>query len=143
MKQVIRGRRYDTETAKEIGFDSYNGSRRDFHWWSETLYQKRTGEFFLHGEGGAASRYSVSAGQNSWSGGERIIPLSLDEAREWAEKHMDADDYEEVFGIIEETDEKKTICLSLPLDVIEIIKRESSEKGISASAYIANIVRGA
>lgn len=141
MKKIIRGRRYDTETAKEIGSDSYNGSSRDFQWWSETLYRKSTGEFFLHGEGGPASRYRELSGQNSWSGGEKIIPLSPEEARQWAEDHLDTETYEEAFGIPEETTEKKVVTFSLALDVIEILKRIAAEKGVSISECLEEIVR--
>ena len=140
MKKIIRGRRYDTETAKEIGSGS-NGSRRDFGFWEETLYRKNTGEFFLHGEGGPASRYRESSGQNSWSGGEKIIPLSPEEARQWAEDHLDAETYEETFGVPEETTEKKVVTFSLALDVIEILKRTAAEKGVSISECLEEIVR--
>jgi hypothetical protein len=101
MKKIINGKRYDTETATLIGSARY-GYPSDFEYWAEDLYRKKTGEFFLYGEGGPMSRYSRSTGQNEWSGGKEIRPLSLKEAQEWAEKYLDADKYEEVFGRIEE-----------------------------------------
>jgi hypothetical protein len=101
MKKVINGKRYDTDTAKLVGETSYS-NRGDFYFWSEELYRKKTGEFFLYGEGGPASKYSQQIAQNEWAGGEQIIPLTLAEAREWAEKYLDADEYEKVFGRIEE-----------------------------------------
>ncbi len=48
MKKIINGKRYDTETAKLIGSDGYSNPS-DFNYWSEDLYQKKTGEFFLYG----------------------------------------------------------------------------------------------
>lgn len=102
MKKIIKGRKYDTATANEVACDMYNGSCSDFQWWQEALMQKRTGEYFLYGQGGAMSKYAESCGQNSWCGGSEIIPLTLDEAKRWAEEHMDADRYEEVFGEVEE-----------------------------------------
>ena len=101
MKKIINGKRYDTNTAKLIGEASYI-NRTDFHYWTEELYQKRTGEFFIYGKGGPASRYSRSTGQNSWSGGEKIIPLTINEAKEWAEKYLDGDEYEELFQVEED-----------------------------------------
>ena len=101
MKKVINGKRYDTETAQLIGSASF-GYRTDLYFWSEELYRKKTGEFFLYGEGGPTSIYSRRTGSNEWSGGEEIRPLSLREAQEWAEEHLDADEYEQVFGKIEE-----------------------------------------
>lgn len=115
MKKIINGRRYDTGTAKEIGNANYNGSVTDFQWWDETLYLKRTGEFFIAGEGGPMSKYARSTGQNSWSGGEAIEPLTLKEAQEWGEKHLDADEYESVFGVIEE--DKAQIATWVPISI--------------------------
>lgn len=101
MKKVINGKRYDTDTATLIDSAGY-GYPGDFEYWKEKLFRKKTGEFFLYGEGGARSRYGRQTGQNQWSGGEEIRPLTLKEAQEWAEKYLDADEYERVFGKIEE-----------------------------------------
>lgn len=101
MKKIINGKRYDTRTAEQIGDAGYSRPG-DFEYWHEALYRKKTGEFFLYGEGGAKSKYSRRIGQNEWSGGEEIRPLTLTEAQEWAEKYLDADEYEEIFGKIEE-----------------------------------------
>jgi hypothetical protein len=49
------------------------------------------------------SKYSQAVGQNTWTGGQEIIPLSLDDAKHWAEKYLDADAYEKIFGKIEES----------------------------------------
>lgn len=102
MKKIINGRKYDTETAQRIGYRSNGGGWRDFSHVEESLYRKRTGEFFIHGEGGPMTGYARSTGQNSWSGGEDIIPLTEQEAREWVERYLDADQYEEIFGEVEE-----------------------------------------
>jgi hypothetical protein len=102
MKCIISGRKYDTKTAKELGsYDSCLGSR-DFRNYSESLYVKKTGEFFLSGEGGPMTKYSEPCGDNTTSGGEGIIPLSLQEAKEWVEKNMNAEDYEQIFGDVGE-----------------------------------------
>lgn len=140
MKKIIDGKRYDTEKAKAIGSDSFS-NRRDFNFWEETLYQKRTGEFFLHGEGGAASKYAESAGQNEWIGGSKLIPLSFDKAKKWAEDHLDADTYESVFGEIEESTNRTIVTFSLPTDAIEILKRMASRTGKNQSDIIAELLR--
>lgn len=101
MKKIIKGKKYDTGTAKEVGSVSYSYPG-NFEHWSETLYLKKTGEFFIHGIGGAMSKYSKSAGCNTFTGGEEIIPLTEKEAREWAEKYLEVEEYEEVFGEVEE-----------------------------------------
>lgn len=101
MKKIINGRKYDTETATLIAkWD--NGIYGDFTSVSEELYEKRNGEWFLYGSGGAKTKYAVATGSNSWGGGEGITPLTEDEAKEWAEKHLSVEQYEEIWGPVEE-----------------------------------------
>ena len=101
MKKIIDGRMYNTETATELG-NFWNGlSARNFRYLSETLYRKKNGEFFLYGEGGAMTKYSQLFGNMS-CGGEEIIPLTDEQAKHWAEKKLDADEYIEIFGEPEE-----------------------------------------
>ena len=104
MKKIINGKRYDTETATLVT-EWESGYPSDLGYVCEELYKKRTGEYFIFGHGGAASKYATSAGNNSWSGGSAIIPLSYDAARQWAEGHMSADAYEAEFGEVAEGDE--------------------------------------
>ena len=101
MKKIINGRKYDTDTAKKIG-SYYNGlSCTDFSYLSETLYQKRTNEFFVHGKGGALSRYGLRCGRGM-TDGEAIVPLSESAAKEWVEEHSCVEVYEELFGKVDE-----------------------------------------
>ena len=140
MKKIIDGRKYDTDTAKEIGYDSYSNSM-DFHWWEETLYRKANGEYFLHGRGGPMSHYARQVEQNSWSGGQRIEPMTWAEARKWAEDHMSADEYEAEFGEVEEGDAKtKPTMLTIPANVLEQGKRAAAIKGVSFSAYVSALI---
>ena len=108
MKKVIDGALYDTSTAKLLGKDSYSNPS-DCQWWGETLYRTKSGKYFLHGKGGAMTKYAVSVGQNEWSGGEKIIPLTLESAQKWAEEHLSGDDYIKAFG---EPEERTTIMIS-------------------------------
>ena len=138
MKKIINGRMYDTDTAKNRG-SWWNGiGRNDFNHCSETLYSKRTGEFFLQGEGGPMSKYSDSTGDNSWSGGEAIIPLSVDAARAWAEDKLTADEYQDIFGEVSEDagDGKSYLALYLPDVLIAKIRKDAQDQGITASAWI-------
>lgn len=101
MKKIIRGKMYNTETAKGLASYIYLGPS-DFNYFEETLYKKKTGEYFLFGKGNAASKYAVSEGSNSWSSGWDIIPISESKARSWMESYCDADEYIAVFGEPEE-----------------------------------------
>lgn len=141
MKKIINGKVYDTDTAKELGSWANGGTWRDFTHMEETLYRKKTGEFFLHGEGGPMSRYAEAQGQNSWSGGSRIMPMTFTEARKWAEEHLDGDEYEAIFGTVTEDESRVQVCYSLSAATVETIKRKAAELGISASAYIDQLVK--
>ena len=109
MKKVINGALYDTETAKPLGEDSCSNPG-DFQYWVETLYRTKSGKYFLHGKGGAMTKYAVSVGLNEWSSGEKIIPLDLESAQKWAEEHLDGDEYIRAFG---EPEERTTIMISV------------------------------
>lgn len=101
MKKIINGKMYNTNTAKFLGEYSY-GNPRDFQHFSEEIYQKTTGEFFLYGEGGPMSKYSRSCGTNDICGSEVLIPLSIHEAKEWIAENLDADTYITIFGDVKE-----------------------------------------
>ena len=138
MKKIINGKLYDTDTAKEIGTRFHGEGVRDFRHYSETLYRKRTGEYFLYGEGGPMSRYAESIGQNQWSGSEKIIPLDYKAATEWAEENMDADDYQAEFGEVSEAGERVTMSISLDAAVADRIRKAAAEAGTTVSALIAS-----
>lgn len=140
MKKIINQKRYDTETATARGSWDNGYSVRDFHYCGETLYQKKTGEFFLYGEGGPASKYSRQCGNNSWSSDCDIIPLTYDAAREWAEEHLGADDYEEIFGEVTEDGSKVFIGFSLPTGTVEKLKRLAAQTGRQQSDIVTELI---
>lgn len=140
MNKIINGKRYDTATATKVARASNGGSWGDFNHWEETLYRKRTGEYFLHGEGGPMTRYAKSTGQNSWSGGEDLIPLSYENARAWAEEHLDGDAYEAIFGAVAEDDSRKYTTFSLPTGTVERLKREAARRGVGMSELLDALI---
>lgn len=101
MKAIIKGRKYNTDTARLVARDSNDLGWRDYRYYIESLYRKKTGEFFLYGEGGPASKYRVRNG-DCWDTGEQIIPLTNEKAREWIEQNCSVETYEELFGEVEE-----------------------------------------
>lgn len=92
MKAIINGKRYDTEKAILIGETNNIGpnvSRNDFRFWEAGLYvTPRSGAYFLAGRGGPMSRFAVSQGNASWSGGSGIHPMTKAEAFEWAQHEL-------------------------------------------------------
>ena len=119
MKRIINGKRYDTSSAKKLAEAcSKSYSRRDFGFWEEELYLTKSGNYFLHGVGGPASKYAEACGQNNWTGGEKIIPISEEAAKVWAEEHIDGDEYESIFGEVEMEDRAK-ISADIPVSIKE------------------------
>lgn len=132
MKRIIKGKVYNTDTAKQVGHYESEYGCTDFNYYEQILYRKKTGEYFLYGHGNAASPYAQSTGENSWTGGESIRPLTFEEAREWAETHLEADLYIEEFGDPGEgegEDVRFTVLLSP--GVHEKLRRLQAETGES------------
>ena len=141
MKKIINGKSYDTATAKRIGSVwSSTEYVTDFNFYCEQLYKKRTGEYFLFGEGNAASKYSKSEGNNTWSGGSAIIPLTYDAAREWAEEHLDADEYESEFGAVDESDETVTVSVRIPAHLKSALDRECAKSSRTQTDVIVELL---
>lgn len=101
MKKIINGKKYDTDTAEEIGYWNNGHFRNDFYYAEETLYKKKTGQFFLYCEGGAASNYSHKEG-NMTIGGWELKLITEDEAKKWAEDYLTVEEYEGIFGEVKE-----------------------------------------
>ena len=96
MKKIIDGKVYNTKTAIEIASwhnDFYAG---DFKECGETLYQTKKGAYFIHGEGGAMSKYSESCGNcSTW--GSDIIPISKNRVVKWLESTKNYEILEDLF----------------------------------------------
>lgn len=136
MKKIINGKVYDTSTAQKLASAGNSNCSDGMARYSEVLYRKRTGEYFLHGSGGAMTKYATSLGGGSWGSGESIIPLSYAEATEWAETHLDGDKYEEIFGQVVEDETRRTVTYSIAAASAERFKREAARRGITIGALL-------
>ena len=139
MNKVINGKRYDTEKAQRVA--SWDNERfySDFSHYAESLYKKRTGEFFLYCEGGAQSRLGHYVCGGTLVGGEEIVPISYSKAQEWAEKKLDADGYSAIFGEPEE-EEQCSINATLSAAARAKLDRAASESGKSRSQIIGELI---
>lgn len=140
MKRIIKNRVYDTTKAKRLAEYEPNPYHSDFHWYCETLFQKRTGEYFLHGDGNAASKYSKSCGQNEWCGDEKIIPLTYGEARQWAEERLDTDNYIGIFGEPAEDDSVTALNLTLSSASVAKFKAAAQQQQISQRELMEKLI---
>ena len=101
MKKIIDGVVYDTETAECIA--GYNNGHfpTDFEYFYEQLYRTKKGTYFVYGYGLARSKYGVWIGATGGSG-EEIIQMTEERAKKWAMENLEADEYIEIFGEVEE-----------------------------------------
>lgn len=143
MKKIINGKRYDTETAREVGRYTNTGNQSDFNWYSERLYCKRTGEYFLYGRGGPMTRWSHQEDQNTTSGGSGIEPMTESEAREWAERSLDADEYEAEFPVVPDDDLPLTgSAIRAAREAVNMTQRQLADKMGVDQARISDWEKG-
>lgn len=133
MKKIIRGRKYDTETARKIGchtrqelYDSDLLANVDY-----ALYRKRTGEYFVHAE----YDYPYDDGCPDY-----IKPLTNDEANEWAQENLDVDVYEREFGEVSEDDGNVATTLNLPRKSYDKLKKLALDSSTPVSKYLAKTI---
>jgi hypothetical protein len=88
MIRIINRQRYNTEAATIIGVAESACYPGDFYYWVETLYQTKKGAYFLHGRGGARSRWSHPSGDSGSCAGEDIQALAREQAYQWAENNQ-------------------------------------------------------
>lgn len=128
MKKIIRGRKYDTETARKVGCKTEQAQYGDVDY---ALYRKRTGEYFVHAE----FSYMLDDGNPDY-----IKPLSADEANEWAQEHLNADVYEAEFGEIVDDDETISASINLPRKTYDKLRRLAVEAGEPMSKYMTKLI---
>jgi len=137
MKKAINGAVYDTATATKLGEYDNGYPLADFSYFAETLYRTKSGKHFLHGEGGGNSRYGEWHG-NSGGPGEKIMPLSYEEAKKWAEANLDGDEYIAVFGDPEEGESRVYITVSAAAR--QRLEKARSESGKTLSEIVESLI---
>ena len=118
MKKIIKGKVYNTDTAKRIGYDNDNPTGN----WEEYLYQKKTGGFFVHH-------------WDAWNGG-CINPISFKEAQKWLVEHGSAEQYAEVFGEPDEDSEDVALNLTISAAASAKLKQTAAQNGVSQRAQL-------
>ncbi len=144
MNRIIAGRRYDTETAQRLAAWDNGRDPGALNFLSEALYRKPTGELFLHGQGGPSTKYVAFQADGSMTAGERLTPIAEDVAREWAERRLDADAYEAIFGEVEPMVQPDgtiaRITLSIPADLKARVDAEARRTESTPSEVVADLL---
>ena len=140
MKKVINGKLYDTSTAQRLASWENNQDCGSFNHFAEDLYRKRTGEYFLHGCGGPRTQYAQQVEDHMWGSGEAIIPLTVKAAQDWAEEHLDGDDYERIFGAVDEDAEDILLTFKAPVALDRKLQDKAPALGISKSPLLRQLI---
>ncbi len=119
MKKVIHNRVYDTSTAIQKG--SWESGPL-----TESLYRKKVGEFFL---------YRATAGVKPE---EKLLPLSLDEARKWAADHLPDEDQQQLFAAT--TNQLFHLSAYLSPEAGAKLRRIAAESGQTISATLTDLI---
>lgn len=136
MKKIINGKKYDTDTAQELGTYEY-GLPGDYRYFNEMLYCKKNGEYFLYGEGGPASKYAAPAQEiGTTVNGKDIVPLTVDSAKKWAEKHLEVDEYEDIFGEVSEGEPLQNINIQLNSELSKKLASKMEKSNLSQQEII-------
>lgn len=137
MKKIINGVLYNTATAEELaewnnGLPSY-----DLDSEIEILYRKKNGQLFLYG------RSAYDDFNKPWLDGticEVIRPTTIDEAKYWAEKRIDADDYEKIFGKVSEGNDLVSITFQLEQADWDKFQRAAISEDLSVDELVKKTV---
>lgn len=147
MKKVIGGARYDSDRARRLAHWEVGDIVARSDYYEETLYLTRSGRYFIHGAGGPRTPYGRVCSSDGLVSGERIVPITEEQARALVEEHCDGDEYETIFGAIEEGRVKRTIYLSPPasahLEALKDLKQMSVHQVVDKAimAYYAEEVK--
>lgn len=92
MRKILKNKVYDSATAELVAhYENCKSADADKHY-TEDLHRKKTGEFFIHGKGGTKSPYAD---------GEKVIPMSFEQAKYWGHNTLSADEYTKIFEPLE------------------------------------------
>lgn len=141
MKTVIDNKLYDSEKARLIG-ETARDTDSDSRYLYERLYKKRTGEYFVYGEGGPDTLYGIEETDGTMSPGEGITPLTYDEARRWAQAGLPVKDYAREFGAIDLADRAMTtMAVRVSMAGKEALDRKCSRTGKTRSDIVDEFLR--
>lgn len=139
MKKIINQRKYDTDTAKALATYETDLAIKNNAYYAATLYRKRNGEYFLYGKGNAGSPYSEMV-DGAFIPGEKITPLTVTQAKSWAQDRTDADTYEAIFGPVDEGEDMKNLHVQIDADQYRQLKDRAAEDDTSVAGVIRSAI---
>ena len=133
MKKVIKGRVYDTSTAKKLGEYQLPLGSSNPQFFVESIYQKKTGEFFLYCEGNVSSKARLPRWRIDYDGNEYIRPITFKQAQDWAEEYLGDEGYARIFCPQHEKNGTIMLGLNVSTYAAEKLKHTAMMMGYSQS----------
>ena len=139
MIKIINSKKYDTSTSEYLGDHQYSipGNTKYTY---EALYRTKGGEFFLYAEGGPFSIYGKAVDDFWKRGDETIVPLTYGDAQKWTEKNLSGEDYESIFGKVEEDNTKKLIPMMIGIEAAEKLTRYADRSGKKRAEIVEDLL---
>ena len=105
--------------------------------WTETLYRKPSGEFFVYGKGGKDSPYSVEEDGETVAGSRYEVwgDFNYNKARNWVHTNC-PEKKDEIFMSELNEDKKSVTTMTLSAKARNNLRRKSREQGVSVSELI-------
>jgi hypothetical protein len=126
---VIKNRVYDTGTARKIATYNHSGV-------TETLYRKKTGEYFAH----FYNKHADGTDRAGWHGKEKIVPYDYETAKNWASLSLDEKLYKELFEGEAADDGRVVITARVSKDALAKLKKRQSQTGETIGAALERAI---
>ena len=104
--------------------------------WTETLYKKKSGEFFVYGKGGKNTPYSTTE-NGVLEGGARYdiwTQSNYNTARNWV--HSNCPEMQEEIFMIDEEDKTKVTSMALTKKARMNLKRKARDENTNVSSLV-------
>lgn len=143
LKRIIDGRTFNTATAQSLAYFAHEPGYEEYrHQW-ESLYQARSGAYFLVGEGMSHTPWSAAIPDcNDRMRGHALLPLTKAEAKHWLELREKTAEYAEVFGEPAEAaaSEFEGVSIRLPQLLIEELRAAAASQGQTISQLVWSLL---
>lgn len=126
MKKIIKGKQLNTATAQMIGIAMIDADKDIV----EVLYRTKSGVYFIHN----AYRKSTTGKLDV---GEDIHLITVEEAKQWAEKWLTPAEYDRHFGETD-SDETVTITVNVTAKAYNVLKHEKELTGNTYGEIISD-----
>lgn len=129
MRKILQNKVYDTDTASKIMSVTLEAERsrdkKDIV--TESLYRKRTGEFFLVRE----DMY-----------GTKVLPQTYNDAKAWGiNNQMPQETIKSAFWESDSSPKKEALLISIPASMISRLRMEASSRNMSVSGLLEEIIQ--